>query len=182
MATFGGDSHYKPSDASGDLLVTQVGTVLGSVSGTAAYGGTATLTATLTAPLPIPLVAERRSTSRSTAPRSDRQRPTATASPRSGRHHDRRCRHRLPAVWSPALPAIRTYAGGGQWHGQPGRQPTATDHHQRLGYRRLRRHGHAHGHPHQHGHRHRGLGETIASHSTAPRSVPPPPTATASPR
>ena len=29
VATFGGDSHYKPSDASGDLLVTQVGTVLG---------------------------------------------------------------------------------------------------------------------------------------------------------
>jgi hypothetical protein len=52
VATFAGNSRNRPSDASGDLLVTQAGTVLTSVSGTASFGGTATLTATLLNPVP----------------------------------------------------------------------------------------------------------------------------------
>jgi hypothetical protein len=48
VATFAGDTNYLSSMGTGDLVVGQAATSLGSVSGTATFGGTATLTATLT--------------------------------------------------------------------------------------------------------------------------------------
>jgi ubiquinone biosynthesis protein UbiJ len=48
VASFAGDINYRPSNATGDLVVSQAATTLGSVAGTATVGGTATLTATLT--------------------------------------------------------------------------------------------------------------------------------------
>ena len=48
VASFAGDSSFGATNASGNLVVSQAATTLGSVSGTAAFGGTATLTATLT--------------------------------------------------------------------------------------------------------------------------------------
>ena len=49
VASFAGDTNYAAAtNATGDLVVSQAATALGSVSGTASFGGTATLTATLT--------------------------------------------------------------------------------------------------------------------------------------
>ena len=47
-ASFAGDSTYSAASATGNLVVSQAATTLGSVAGTATVGGTATLTATLT--------------------------------------------------------------------------------------------------------------------------------------
>ena len=49
VASFAGDKADLASSGTGDLVVSQAATTLGSVSGTASIGGTATLTATLTA-------------------------------------------------------------------------------------------------------------------------------------
>ena len=48
VASFAGDSNYSAASGTGNLVVSQAATTLGSVSGTASLGGTATLTATLT--------------------------------------------------------------------------------------------------------------------------------------
>lgn len=48
VASFAGDSSNLASTGTGNLVVSQAPTTLGSVSGTATYGGTASLTATLT--------------------------------------------------------------------------------------------------------------------------------------
>ena len=48
VASFAGDDTYSAASGTGDLVVSQAATTLGSVSGTATVGGTATLTATLT--------------------------------------------------------------------------------------------------------------------------------------
>jgi hypothetical protein len=51
VASYAGDANYMAAtDATGDFVVSQAATSLGSVSGTATYGGTATLVATLTGP------------------------------------------------------------------------------------------------------------------------------------
>ena len=48
VASFAGDVNNGPSTGTGDLVVSQAATTLGSVSGTASFGGPATLVATLT--------------------------------------------------------------------------------------------------------------------------------------
>ena len=48
VASFAGDIGYKPSNGTGDLVVSQTATTLSDAAGTASFGGTATLTATLT--------------------------------------------------------------------------------------------------------------------------------------
>jgi len=48
VASFAGDDTYSAANATGNLVVSQAATSLGSAAGTASFGGTATLTATLT--------------------------------------------------------------------------------------------------------------------------------------
>ena len=80
VASFAGDSSFGATNASGNLVVSQAATTLGSVSGTAAFGGTATLTATLTSQVTNAGTREKPSASRSTEPPWARRSPTAAAS------------------------------------------------------------------------------------------------------
>ena len=110
VASFAGDTNYvAAANATGDLVVSQAATTLGSVSGTASFGGDATLTATLTSSVTnagasgetVSFTLD--GTSVGTAVTNSSGVATLTTSTRP-----RMQSARTQAAWSPASPATRT--------------------------------------------------------------------------